>query len=459
MAEEKKARFTQRLENYFKVGIWQVNEPPGIKGLPTKLVRIGTMIYEGFVRHSLFRLSAALALVTLLAAIPLSMVVVGFVHWTGGLEAFIDAVWPSTDVSTPFGMGLRGELEAFSYTGGLGSSWILSLIMLVVLVLMLLMMLERGLNRMWGVRRVRSVVIRIPVYGMLGFAGLLFIGFSFFAGLLLYTDSMASLIRPESLLSSWFVLIPVPMLLAVIAFSIVFFFLPNTIIRGPAAITGGVVGGIIWEGFRHIFMASMASASSIPFVPGVMILGLLAIVWLYMGWLTMLAGGQLVYAIQHMKTHRRELDLPPASVEMKERVALRATLMVCRAFAQGEEGPTLEEVSSELGVPLRLASQVVYQMTSAGLLRELARSEKRGAGLAPAKDPAQITVRSVVEAVRQHGSAKVEFPIDSEGDELDEALSRARNRAEGALDRVNFKNLVATKSTSNAKSKAAKASG
>jgi membrane protein len=429
----------ERLRHYFRVTIWLGEPPPGLGGLAVRKLRIGAMILEGFARLGLFRMAAALAFVSLLAAAPLAVAVLSLLKGVGALQPAIDSLRGEGG----FVGWIGAELAAFGAIEDTSGTGMAALGILALLVLFLMVMLERGFNLVWGVRRGRAMLRRIAVYWTLGTAGVLFAFISIASGLLLYSQP-AGAEGPArvGLAGSPAALIGGPLLLAIFVFAASYLFVPNTHIRTGPALLGGIAGGACFEFFKHGGMILAVGASAMPPVAAAMGVTLALLGGLYFAWVSALAGGQLVFALQHVRTHRRELDLPTASVESKERVALRAVLVVCRAFLKGIEGPTLDELTSALRVPLRLTSQVVYQLIAMGILRELARTEKRGTGLVPARDPSQITVKGVIDAFRQYGSSAEGSAEDPSIVELEEVVQRARGRAEGALDRVSFRDLA-----------------
>lgn len=435
MPEPRKSTL-ERLRNYFRIAIWLGDPPPGLRGLGVRILRIGVMILEGFARLGLFRLAAALAFVTLLATLPLAVAVLSLLKGIGAIQPVLDSLQDATG----FAAWLRTEMVSFALIQDSAGTWLAVLALLALLVLVLIAMLERGFNLVWGVRRGRTMLRRITVYWTLGTAGVLFAFISASGGLLLYSQQ-GGVGRP-GLAGSPLILIGGPLLLAILVFAAAYLFVPNTHIRTGPALFGGIVGGGFFEASKHCGMFLAAGASALPPVAAAMGVTLALLGGLYLAWVSALAGGQLVFAIQHVRTHRRELDLPTASVESKERVALRAVLLVCRAFLKGIEGPTLDELAAALRIPLRLTSQVVYQLITMGILRELARTETRGTGLVPARDPSQLTVKSVLDAFRQYGAAGEGMAEDPQILELEEAVQRARARAEGALERISFRDLV-----------------
>jgi len=435
MAEKARVGAMGRLAHYFRVTIWLGEPPPGAKGFAVRALRIATMIFEGFSRLGLFRTAAGLAFVCLLTVLPLALTVMSLLKGIGALTPVMNSLRPTTG----FAAWVKSEIASFAAMEDSSALGIAGAALLALLVLFLLIMLERCFNQMWGVRRGRPILRRVTVYWTLGTAGVIFGFISIACGILLYGSAMHEVPERSGMWSA--ALMGSPLLLAVLIFTLAYLYVPNTHIRWGSALVGGVVGGGFFEVFKHAGLILASGASEMSGVQAVTAVALALLGGLYLSWVSALVGGQVVYAAQHVQTHRRDLDLPTASVEAKERVSLRAVLLVCRAFMKGVEGPTVEELATSLKVPLRMTSQVVYQLIAMGILRELARTEKRGTGLVPARDPAQITVKNVIDAVRQYGSGTEGLAEDARTLELEDVVQRARGRAEGALDRVTLRDL------------------
>lgn len=437
-------------EETLRTRIWQGGELPGFTGFSMRLLRVGVLILESFKRNALTGRAAALAFISTLAFVPAMAVVFALLGALGSLETIHAGIREFAVTNLAPGTGVVEKLDALFAQLSAPSVGLSSVLVLLALAFWILIVMERTLNAMWGIRRPRSVVRRTMVYWTMLTAGSLGLAISLGAapflmseGLMTWLDKAAPILTSE-------VLLIVPFATSCAALTLVFLFMPSTFVPVRAAIAGGVAGGLLWEGLKLVSLnvGSWVLSEALPY--GAIVAGPVFLLWVHLGWVMVLLGAGVAYGVQHSNTQRRELDLPPASQQLKERLALRVTLLVSRAFIGGADAPNLEDLAQALNMPLRLVSQVVYQLMIAGVLRELARSEKRGAGVVPASDPQRITVQDVLDAVRSYGVNAGKFPNDVQGDEIEGVVAEAWDKASKNLIRVNFRELAESPATETA---------
>lgn len=368
--------------------------PPGIKGAPVRLIRLTALVLEGFARNALVSTAAALAFLSLIAApivTALLFVIDPNLQWGAHPSKTLGSLDRNVVLSTSLGLTLAI----------LG--WIMAL-------------LERTFNAMWAARRPRALVRRLAVYWLivtLGTAGA--------ALSVVFVPQWVEGPLPQMALS---------FVLGVFVLTVLYIFLPNTRIPAVSALAGAVVGAAVLVALRST--TNLIGDGSIP----------LYLLWTLLAWLGVLLGAQIVFASQHVGVVRRELELPTASYAARQRLALRMTLSVCRDFLAGKAAPTVETLAEQLRVPLRLVSQIAYQLTASGMLKELARGDgRRAGGLVPSRDPGEMTPQQVLDALRNYGADIGTMPEDPQGAALDEAVAKIFDRADNNLSRMNFRKL------------------
>jgi membrane protein len=437
-------------EETLRTRIWQGGELPGFTGFSMRLLRIGVLIIESFKRNAMTGRAAALAFISTLAFVPAMAVVFMILGVFGALETIHSEVREFALRTLAPGTNVIEKLDALFAQLGATPVGLSSLLVLVALAFWVLIVLERTLNALWGIRRPRSVVRRTMVYWTMLTAGSLGLAISLGPTPFLMSGGLMGWLEKSAPLLSQPVLIIVPFVTTCAVLSLVFLFTPSTYVPVRAAIIGGIAGGILWEGLKlgSLNVGAGVLTEALPY--GAIVAGPVFLLWIHLGWVMVLLGAGVAYGVQHANTQRRELDLPPASQQLKERLALRATLLVSRSFIAGTDAPNIEDLARSLNVPLRLVSQVVYQLMIAGVLRELARSEKRGSGVVPASDPQRITVQDVLDAVRSYGVNAGQFPDDVQGDEIENVVADAWDKASKGLVRVNFRDLAESPTTETA---------
>lgn len=374
--------------------IWASTPAPGIRGAPVRLVRLTVLVLEGVARNALVSTAAALAFLSLLA-------------WP-----IVTALLFALDPGLGWGAHHSKTLGKIDRNVVLSASLALTLVMLG----WILTLLERAFNAMWAARRPRTLVRRLAVYWLI-----LTLGAAGTAMSVVFIPRWVEGLVPQMALS---------FALGTLVLTVLYIFLPNTRIPAVSAFAGAIVGAAALVALQST--ANLIGDGSIP----------LYLLWTLLAWLAVLFGAQIVFASQHVGVVRRELELPTASYAARQRLALRITLSVCRDFLAGRPAPTAETLAQQLGVPLRLVSQIVYQLTASGMLKELARGGgHRTGGLVPSRDPGEITPQQVLEALRNYGSDIGTLPEDPQAAALDEAVAKIFDRADSNLSRINFRRL------------------
>jgi membrane protein len=394
-------------------------EAPGLAGTLWRSLRVVVLLLESFKRNALTGRAASLAFISAMAFVP-SFVVLG---------SAVPAVQHR----------VRIERIETLFAGPVALS---SALVLAALVLWMMIVFERTLGAMWGIRKGRALLRRIIAYWSVLSAGTLAAVATLGAVPFLLDAGLSGWLREQVSFLNREVLIALPFVTSSGALFLAFLLLPGTHVPVRAALFGGIAGGFLWEALKigTLTAADWLGTEASPYA--VLAAGPVFLLWIHLGWVMILLGAGVAYGVQHCHTQRRELDLPPASQQLKERLAVRVTLLASRSFVQGIEAPTIEELASGLELPLRPVSQVVYQLILGGVLKELARGEQKGSGLVPATDPQRISVQDAVDAVRRYGVNAGKLPEDEQGRELEDLLADSWDKAAKNLARVNFRELA-----------------
>jgi membrane protein len=182
------------------------------------------------------------------------------------------------------------------FTGNAGGLTQLGFVLLLVSALMLLMSIENTLNRIWQVKKPRSVLQRLLLYlGML-LTGPVIIGASLWAASYVVAASSGMLgARPAWLPHALNV---GPLLLSVAGFSCLFRFVPHTAVRWRNAIAGGLLAGAAFEIGKHGFAIYLAKVPTYRTLYGAFAPLLAFLVWVYYSWLVTLAAALVSASLQ-----------------------------------------------------------------------------------------------------------------------------------------------------------------
>lgn len=284
--------------------------------------------------------------------------------------------------------------------GGVG------MVVLIFAAISMLSRIEATFNDIWGVAKGRSwvrtivqywavmslgPVLLVVVLGLLNkshfhFSGTL--GDSRTAGVLLHVARLALLCA---------------------AFALFYMFMPNTRVPWRAALIGGLVGGLLWQGNNVLSVVYVSRWVSNSKIYG----GLAAIpvimVGLYFSWLIVLFGAQVAYGWQHRRAYVQDKQCENISQRGREFIALRLMQCVGRRFFRGEPPLTILEMSDLLVVPSRLVQQIMETLLAAGLIVEVAGEET---AYSPARALETINCHHILLALRAGQGQEIETRDD-----------------------------------------------
>jgi membrane protein len=285
---------------------------------------------------------------------------------------------------------------------------VIGMLLLVYVAIQMLANIEDTFNDIWGVTRGRNWLLRIVLYWTTITLGPLAIvaALGLTGGLHLQT-TRNHFVQMPIIRGLIFELLPLVVLW--LTFALVYQVVPNTRVRFGAAFIGGVVGGSLWHlnnlfGFLYVsrFVSNSKIYGSLGLIPVFMI-------GIYFSWLILLFGAQVTYAFQNRKAYLQDKLAENVNQRGREFVALRLMTCIGQRFQRGLPPVTIQEMSAELGIPTRLAQQVLQTLLAAQLVTEIAGAEP---AYAPARPLEAINAHHILHAMRTGGGQ--ELPSQNE---------------------------------------------
>jgi membrane protein len=277
-----------------------------------------------------------------------------------------------------------------------GTLGITGMVLLVFIAIRMLASIEATFNDIWGVTRGRNWLWRTVLYWATITLGplLLIAALGLAGGPHLHTAK--DLINRMPFVGS-FIFDLLPLAVLWLAFTLVYLLVPNTKVSLGAAFIGGIVGGSLWHlnnvfGFLDVsrVVSNSRIYGSLGLVPVFMI-------GLYFSWLILLFGAQVAYAFQNRKSYLQDKLVENVNQRGREFIALRLMTCIGQRFQRGRLPATLQDISTELGIPSRLAQQVLQTLLTARLVTEAAGAEP---GYTPARPLEAINAHHVLQAMR-----------------------------------------------------------
>ena len=121
------------------------------------------------------------------------------------------------------------------------------------------------------------------------------------------------------------------------------------------------------------------------------------LIWLYISWLILLFGSNLAFYVQNPSSLKMRREGFEISNRVKERLALLLMQIIARNHHQGNEPPSLHELTEEVSAPQTVVRYVLKKLMAKQLLIE---SNQNPVGYLPAKALDVLMVFDVINAVR-----------------------------------------------------------
>jgi membrane protein len=214
---------------------------------------------------------------------------------------------------------------------------------------------------------------------------------------------------------------------------------PNTKVRFSAALVGGIVAGSLWHlnnMFGFLYVSRVVSNSkiygSLGLVPVFMI-------GLYFSWAILLFGAQVAYAFQNRKAYLQEKLIENVNQRGREFIALRLMTCIGRRFQSSQPPVTLQKISVDLGIPTKLAQQVLQTLLAARLVVEIAGNEN---GYAPARPLDAISAHDILLAMRATNGQELATLDNPARDEVLGEFARIQEAEKNAASSVTMLALV-----------------
>jgi membrane protein len=431
--------------------VWRIGRPGEEipHSLVIKHIRVVILLVQGMVKDALLLRASALTFTTTLAIVPLLAVMLYVVsildlesdvfNYLGQYifqrYAQVDAVDPDATIATanatlgaledaanggPAGVDPVELLIAFAKRGSNPKTLgVMGIFFIFATVFGLMSNIESSFNQIWGIRRSRSYYRMFTDYlAILIMLPLLVTGIMAAHAILksqLFQGENAALYR--------FFVWSASHIVVWLAFTALYYFVPNTRVRPQYALLGGVVAGILWNlaSWGYLSFTFSASLPRYTLLYSTFAQVPILLMWIYLSWVILLFGAELCFAYQNEKTYAMERLSEGASQAYREAVGLRAMFDMASRFDRGEPGLDSAAASESWNVPSRLVNDVLEKLEAGGLARPCATEPVTWL---PARSLERIRPADVAQALREAGRDPSDLRADPEFSELYDAMSR-----------------------------------
>ena len=399
---------------FLSYDIWRITENEVTKRKYSLYNAIKTLYLctDRFIEYRILSKAAALTYSTLLAIVPIFAMLFaisrGFVYSALMENEFYRAFGGSsetTDIIFKFVESYLSETKGGVFIG-------VGLIMLLWTVLNLINDIEIVFNRIWNLKKGRTIYRMITDYFSMLLITPIVIVVS--GGLSLFMSTSVEDMINFELLTPFlkFLIKLIPFVFTWFMFTSLYIVMPNTKVKFKYALIAGILAGSAYQGFQYIYIGSQMWVTRYNAIYGSFAALPMFLLWMQISWTICLFGALLDYAGQNIRNFSFDKDTRNISRRYKDFITVLIMSLITKRFV--EQGPpyTAQELSEDNQIPLRLTVQVLNNLTEIGFINERTddiKSDK--VGYQPAFDVNQMNVAMLFERLDRHGSEN--FKVDN----------------------------------------------
>lgn len=432
------------LWKFLTYDIWRITEDE-VNRTTFSLYNIIKTIYlciNRFTKDRIVNKASALTYSSLLAIVPILAILFAIARGFGFdnlMESQIVSGFggptKTTEVILQFVNSYLSQTKSGIFIG-------VGLIMLLWTVLNLINNMEITFNRIWQVKKARSMYRKITDYfSMLLLMPILIV---VSGGLSIFMSTMVKNIEDFTLLApiGKFMIRLIPFALTWVMFTGLYVFMPNTKVKIKHAFISGILAGTAHQAFQFLYISSQLWVSRYNAIYGSFAALPMFLLWLQVSWTICLFGAELTYAGQNIKNFSFDKDTRNISRRYRDFISILIMSLIAKRFEQDKPPYTAEEISEECQIPIRLTNQTLYELQEVNLLHEVVTDEKsEDIAYQPSMDINKLNVALLLDRLDTHGSEDFKIDKDNEFNKQWGALLNAREEYYKNASKVLLKDL------------------
>jgi len=394
---------------HLNYAIWHtpLSEISKRKSFLFKQLRIIFLAARGFSNDRVQLRASALTFYSLLSVIPVAAIAFAIAKGFGldqNLEQLITSNFEShQEVLSWLLKNARNAIEDTrgGYIAGVG------MIILFWSVMSLLNHIESSFNHIWQISSSRpwhrkftdylTIMLIAPVFIVLSSSITVFISteltdFMSTAPILDFFKPVISfLVKFAPYFLTWFTL------------TILFIIMPNAKVKFVPALISGIIAGTSLQILQWVYIDLQFGITKLSAIYGSFAAVPLFILWLQSSWIIVLLGAEISFANQNVLRYEFETDALNISNYQKRALVLMIMHMIIRNFSTGAKPISAENISKSLKIPVRLARDILGDLSSVNLVSIIHENEQKQRLYQPALDIGKLSVSYVLSRLDKKG--------------------------------------------------------
>lgn len=440
--------------------LWDINLStlPRMRQFLFSTLRVCQMIVKGFIGDRCGLQASALTYFTLMALVPVLALMLSVSKGFRAQDRLLSSVGVEFDTAArefiilpdsrlaelPEEMvGIIKEVFLAVENTNFSTVGIIGIVLLFWTVVKMMGRIETTFNIIWGAPKSRTIIRK--------FADYISVLVTFPIMLLLATSANAALRSGKLSLFLEGKLGPLfwvyqkglgltSVVFVVLGFALLYMFMPNTKVRAFPSLIGGLIGGLLFIAWQWFYFTVQIGAAKQNPIYGTFAAIPLFLIFTQVGWLLVLFGAEVAFALQNFKTYHLETSPRTLSFATQQMLGMLFVVEICREFQAGRQWNAVAYSSSH-NIPTRISSAVLERLASAGVVLKL--NGGRGETYVPGRDLATLTIAHVQHALRGEALKNVEQILKTKCPEIHDRIRKLEENIADDLGKSDFSKLLA----------------
>lgn len=422
-----------------------LHEIPKVKSFLIRQLRIISIAIRGFFEDKVQLRASALTFYSLLSVVPTLAMIFGIAKGFGfqakleeelvkGFQGHEEVLNWIIDIARNYLENVKG-----GFIAGVG------LIVLFMTVLGLLGNIERSFNSIWRIKKSRRFIRKFTDYLSIMLIAPVFIFVASSANVFItsqvdvITREIAFLGQIKPMIN--FFLHFIPYFLIWFLLTIIYMAMPNTKVKFTSALIGGIIAGTLVQLTQWGYVIFQIGVSRYNALYGSFAALPLFLIWLQISWLIVLLGAEISYANQNVTKYEFQYDSLNISYKLRRILTLLIVKHVIKVFEKGEPPLTSYQLAKELKIPVKVVSDITFDLTEAGLFSETLKNNPKEKGYQPARDINTITVHSVLKKLEDKGMKKITSASSKEYLKITDVVQKFEDAIEKSPSNILLKDI------------------
>ena len=364
------------------------------KRLGYQVIRTIVLVVRGFGSKNLNDTAKSLTFSLIFAVVPILAMIVAVAKGFGVVDIIEQQLNASFLGETGMVPTIMEMVERYLETTQGGLFIGIGILILLWAVYTFFQSVETAFNRIWYVKKSRSIVRQATTY--IAIVVLIPVLIVCSAGITIFIHSMVGDLNGVRFMQ--FVIVWM-------LFTVMYLTVPNTKVKLWSALIPGILMGTLFQLLQMLSVYLITFLSRTSIVYGAFATIPILMIWLQYTSLLILIGAQMSYAIQNNEEYEYEQDLNQMSRRYKDYIMLYLLSIIIARFENDEAPLTAHDLAVRDNLPIRLVNQLLGRLVETGILREVyVEDEGEEKTYQPALDTHKISVGLVLDRTDAQGT-------------------------------------------------------